>query len=221
MLLVFLYFLIVIILFIILGIIFSKIEIDVNIIFDNINKSNLKNVVCNFNIKLYLYKIKYLKLLTIKIDNKYLRIYKFKFSIKKICLKIIDNINVENDIQAVHIDDIKKLNMSFSNIFLALNLSVINNIITMYAVSITSILISTLIGHLSFKTNMKNINIDIKPIFNMENILLKNKNDILNANLILKFLVSIKMINLIKFIYLVNKNINLSKESLEKENTNE
>ncbi|MCI8965537.1 MAG: hypothetical protein HFJ43_04220 [Clostridia bacterium] len=111
--------------------------------------------------------------------------------------------------------------MSFSNIFLALNLSVINNIITMYAVSITSILISTLIGHLSFKTNMKNINIDIKPIFNMENILLKNKNDILNANLILKFLVSIKMINLIKFIYLVNKNINLSKESLEKENTNE
>lgn len=216
MLLVFLYFLIVIILFIILGIIFSKIEIDVNIIFDNIK---LKNILYNFNIKLYLYKS--LNILTIKIDENYLRIYKFKFNIKKIYLKIIDNINVENDIQAVHIDDIKKLNMSFSNIFLALNLSVINNIITMYAVSITSILISTLIGHLSFKTNMKNINIDIKPIFNMENILLKNKNDILNANLILKFLVSIKMINLIKFIYLVNKNINLSKESLEKQNTNE
>ncbi len=216
MLLVFLYFLIVIILFIILGIIFSKIEIDVNIIFDNIK---LKNILYNFNIKLYLYKS--LNILTIKIDENYLRIYKFKFNIKKIYLKIIDNINVENDIQAVNIDDIKKLNMSFSNIFLDLNLNVINNIITMYAVSITSILISTLIGHLSFKTNMKNINIDIKPIFNMENILLKNKNDILNANLILKFLVSIKMINLIKFIYLVNKNINLSKESLEKQNTNE
>ena len=121
MLLVFLYSLILIILFTILGIIFSKIEMDINIVFDNINGVNVKKYECkkvlyNFNIKLYLLGIKYLNILTIKIDEKYLRIYKFKFNIKKIYLKIIENMNVERDIKVVSIKDIEKLNINFSKI---------------------------------------------------------------------------------------------------------
>lgn len=121
MLLVFFYSLILIILFTILGIIFSKIETDINIVFDNINGVNVKKyeykkVLYNFNIKLYLFGIKYLNILTIKIDEKYLRIYKFKFNIKKIYLKIIENMNVERDIRVVNIKDIEKLNINFSKI---------------------------------------------------------------------------------------------------------
>ena len=91
----------------------------------------------------------------------------------------------------------------------------------MYVVSLSSIIISNILGFLSFRTKIKNVNIDIKPIFNIEDIWIRNKNAIFNAGIVSEFVINLKMINLIKFIYLVNKNINPKDTEIGKMITNE
>lgn len=78
-----------------------------------------------------------------------------------------------------------------------------------------------MIGYLSFKTNVTNVNIDIKPIFNIEDIWIRNKNPIFNAGIVSEFVINLKMINLIRFIFLINRDINSKNVKTEKVITNE
>lgn len=93
--------------------------------------------------------------------------------------------------------------------------------ITMYAVTLLSIIITNILGYLSFKTNVKNVNIDIKPIFNIEDIWIRNKNPIFNAGIVSEFVINLKMINLIRFIFLINRDIKIKNIKTEKIITNE
>lgn len=92
---------------------------------------------------------------------------------------------------------------------------------TMYAVTLLSIIITNILGYLSFRTSVKNINIDIKPIFNIEDIWIRNKNPIFNAGIVSEFVINLKMINLIRFIFLINRDINSKNVKTEKVITNE
>ena len=116
MLLVFL-FLLIFIIFIILGIIFSKIEIDGRFEFDNLhNEKETNSFKYQIYINLYLFKAKYFRLMRLKINSEYLKLYKYKIKTKEACVDILKKIDINKIIKSLKIKYLKILKMKLSNI---------------------------------------------------------------------------------------------------------
>ena len=99
MLLVFL-FLLIFIIFIILGIIFSKIEIDGRFELDNLhNEKETNSFKYQIYINLYLFKAKYFRLMRLKINSEYLKLYKYKIKTKEACVDILKKIDINKIIK--------------------------------------------------------------------------------------------------------------------------
>ena len=161
MLLVFL-FLLIFIIFIILGIIFSKIEIDGSFEFDNLHNNMINNIdstnyinndsnkysnkeIKNDNkktnslnyqvyINMYLYKSKYFRLMRLKINSEYLKLYKYKIKTKKVYIDILKKVDMN---KIIMLDDINEminniLNTSDGDVFLLDNFSLLKNTVEGY-----------------------------------------------------------------------------------------
>ncbi len=130
--------------FILLGLLFSKIEVDF-ILNHNLDLKNKNFHKINFNI--YLYKLKFLK-----INTKY--------------LKLIKIYSKGKDLKSFKLKDLELLNIKISNIYFKSKIYTKNYFLTIHLVSLFSIIISALYGFISFRNKMGKAYFDIKPVFN-------------------------------------------------------
>lgn len=213
MLLVFL-FLLIFIIFIILGIIFSKIEIDGRFEFDNLHKEKETNSFkYQIYINLYLFKAKYFRLMRLKINSEYLKLYKYKIKTKEACVDILKKIDINKIIKSLKIKYLKILKMKLSKIILHGKINTKNDFLTMHLVTFLQVIIFNIIGYLSFKNSnekIREVDINIKPIFESQNfysLFYENDKKFIKSNLNLKFTVDLETISLLKFAYKINKNM--------------
>lgn len=240
MLLVFL-FLLIFIIFIILGIIFSKIEIDGSFEFDNLHNKMINNIdstnyinndsnkysnkeIKNDNkktnslnyqvyINMYLYKSKYFRLMRLKIDSEYLKLYKYKIKTKKVYIDILKKVDMNKIIKSFKIKYLKIIKMNLKKVILHGKINTKNDFLTMHLVTFFQVIIFNIIGYLSFKNSkekIKEIDVDIKPIFesqNFYNLFYENDKKFIKSNLNLKFTIDLETISLLKFAYKINKNM--------------
>ena len=236
MLLVFL-FLLIFIIFIILGIIFSKIEIDGNFKFDNLHNKMINNIDStnysnddsnkenkNYNkktnslnyqvyINMYLYKSKYLRLMKIKIDSKYLKLYKYKIKTKEAYIDILKKVDMNKIIKSFKIKYLKIIKMNLKKVILHGEINTKNDFLTMHLVTFLSVVLFNIIGYLSFKNseeNVKEIDVDIKPIFESQNfysLFYENDKKFIKGSFNLKITIDLETISLLKFAYKINKNM--------------
>lgn len=236
MLLVFL-FLLIFIIFIILGIIFSKIEIDGNFKFDNLHNKMINNIDStnysnddsnkenkNYNkktnslnyqvyINMYLYKSKYLRLMKIKIDSKYLKLYKYKIKTKEAYIDILKKVDMNKIIKSFKIKYLKIIKMNLKKVILHGEINTRNDFLTMHLVTFLSVVLFNIIGYLSFKNSeedVKEIDVDIKPIFEFQNfysLFYENDKKFIKCNFNLKITIDLETISLLKFAYKINKNM--------------
>lgn len=213
MLLVFL-FLLIFIIFIILGIIFSKIEIDGRFEFDNLhNEKEINSFKYQIYINLYLFKAKYFRLMRLKINSEYLKLYKYKIKIKEACVDILKKIDINKIIKSLKIKYLKILKMKLSKIILHGKINTKNDFLTMHLVTFLQVIIFNIIGYLSFKNSnekIREVDINIKPIFESQNfysLFYENDKKFIKSNLNLKFTVDLETISLLKFAYKINKNM--------------
>ena len=213
MLLVFL-FLLIFIIFIILGIIFSKIEIDGRFEFDNLhNEKETNSFKYQIYINLYLFKAKYFRLMRLKINSEYLKLYKYKIKTKEACVDILKKIDINKIIKSLKIKYLKILKMKLSKIILHGKINTKNDFLTMHLVTFLQVIIFNIIGYLSFKNSnekIREVNINLKPIFESQNfysLFYENDKKFIKSNLNLKFTVDLETISLLKFAYKINKNM--------------
>ena len=213
MLLVFL-FLLIFIIFIILGIIFSKIEIDGRFEFDNLhNEKETNSFKYQIYINLYLFKAKYFRLMRLKINSEYLKLYKYKIKTKEACVDILKKIDINKIIKSLKIKYLKILKMKLSKIILHGKINTKNDFLTMHLVTFLQVIIFNIIGYLSFKNSnekIREVDINIKPIFEFQNfysLFYENDKKFIKSNLNLKFTVDLETISLLKFAYKINKNM--------------
>lgn len=213
MLLVFL-FLLIFIIFIILGIIFSKIEIDGRFELDNLhNEKETNSFKYQIYINLYLFKAKYFRLMRLKINSEYLKLYKYKIKTKEACVDILKKIDINKIIKSLKIKYLKILKMKLSKIILHGKINTKNDFLTMHLVTFLQVIIFNIIGYLSFKNSnekIREVDINIKPIFESQNfysLFYENDKKFIKSNLNLKFTVDLETISLLKFAYKINKNM--------------
>ena len=213
MLLVFL-FLLIFIIFIILGIIFSKIEIDGRFEFDNLHKEKeINSFKYEIYINLSLLKSKYFRLMRLKINSEYLKLYKYKIKTKEACVDILKKIDINKIIKSLKIKYLKILKMKLSKIILHGKINTKKDFLTMHLVTFLQVIIFNIIGYLSFKNSnekLREVDINIKPIFESQNfysLFYENDKKFIKSNLNLKFTVDLETISLLKFAYKINKNM--------------
>lgn len=213
MLLVFL-FLLIFIIFIILGIIFSKIEIDGRFEFDNLhNEKETNSFKYQIYINLYLFKAKYFRLMRLKINSEYLKLYKYKIKTKEACVDILKKIDINKIIKSFKIKYLRIIKMNLKKIILHGKINTKNDFLTMHLVTFLQVIIFNILGYLSFKNskeNVKEIDVNIKPIFESQNfysLFYENDKKFIKSNLNLKFTVDLETISLLKFAYKINKNM--------------
>ena len=213
MLLVFL-FLLIFIIFIILGIIFSKIEIDGRFEFDNLhNEKETNSFKYQIYINLYLFKAKYFRLMRLKINSEYLKLYKYKIKTKEACVDILKKIDINKIIKSFKIKYLRIIKMNLKKIILHGKINTKNDFLTMHLVTFLQVIIFNIIGYLSFKNSnekIREVDINIKPIFESQNfysLFYENDKKFIKSNLNLKFTVDLETISLLKFAYKINKNM--------------
>lgn len=213
MLLVFL-FLLIFIIFIILGIIFSKIEIDGRFEFDNLhNEKETNSFKYQIYINLYLFKAKYFRLMRLKINSEYLKLYKYKIKTKEACVDILKKIDINKIIKSFKIKYLRIIKMNLKKIILHGKINTKNDFLTMHLVTFLQVIIFNILGYLSFKNSnekIREVDINIKPIFEFQNfysLFYENDKKFIKSNLNLKFTVDLETISLLKFAYKINKNM--------------
>lgn len=207
-------FLLIFIIFIILGIIFSKIEIDGRFELDNLhNEKETNSFKYQIYINLYLFKAKYFRLMRLKINSEYLKLYKYKIKTKEACVDILKKIDINKIIKSLKIKYLKILKMKLSKIILHGKINTKNDFLTMHLVTFLQVIIFNIIGYLSFKNSnekIREVDIDIKPIFESQNfysLFYENDKKFIKSNLNLKFTIDLETISLLKFAYKINKNM--------------
>ena len=126
---------------IIIGLVFSKIKI-------NIKNITIINKDKNFDIEIKIYLFGILKILKIKINSENMIIFKSKIKLQKIKKKILKNFNVnkiENSIfKRITFRELKKLQLNVITLKIYLEYSTNNILLTTYSVPV----ISTIFGFL-------------------------------------------------------------------------
>lgn len=147
---------------IILGLVFSKIKIDIKEIIISNNKKK-------FKIEIYFYFFCILKILSIKIDSKNIKIYNHKINIQKLNKKIIEKLDVtriENNIfRRITLKDLKKLKINISSLKIYFEYSTNNIWLTTYSTPIISTFISMIYLKFIKKYNSENYYFKINPMY--------------------------------------------------------
>lgn len=208
--------------FVIIGIVFSKIKIEIrgNIdnLLHNINKEKIEKKIISvpkinyeIDIKVYLYNCDYLGFLKLSINSEYLKIYKYKISIRKLYIELLENFDIEKIIKSFKIKDLKLLKINIEQILINGKMKTLNDIVTMHLVSAALVLLYNLVGYLSFKVKneIKKVDIEIEPIFssNSINMFIKEKTELINGYITYKVITDMKFLNLLRVLLIISKNM--------------
>lgn len=229
-------FILLFVIFIIIGIIFSKVEVDIKINYDNFEKDEIrskekskeknerknieKNLKYKIKINTYLYKIRYLRLFKIDIDNNYISLYKNKISLKKfsnflknrIIKKIGKNFNIEKEIKSFKIRYLNLLKINIKKFLFNSKIYSESNMFTIHFMTFLYTFIFNIIGYLSFKNNVnkiENVYVNIIPLFedqSINNLFFYQNKKLIKSNINVNMILDISTVSVIKFIYNMNKN---------------
>jgi len=195
MLLVFFIFLI-ILLFLFCFIYFSNIRVSLNLIYDGIHIYSNKKI----NFKAYIYvipfNIKNLKFKVLEIDLRFVKICFFKIDARKIYLKLLERIDIDNlrfdinKIRSIDIESIKLNKFDFRS-----NLFFIDPITNVKFIGLIYSIFYYIFGKLSFKNNAK-VYLEINPIdekylsfFERDKLLYAFFDSYLSFNIRIKFII--------------------------------
>ena len=167
-----------------LGIVFSKIKINIEKLELNINK-------LKFNIKIGVFWFGFIKIFGIKFNENFIKIFGKKFSYEKLFKKSLLEI-FKSNFNKKEIKMAEKLNFEVDKANFTLKIGTENMFITVFLVTFLSSAIAELLRRKMEKTNLKKINYKILPEFNKNQIFYEGNTSI-----------SIKTINLKKVI--INK----------------
>ena len=147
---------------IIIGLVFSKIKI-------NIKNVTIINTDKNFDIEIIIYLFGILKILKIKINSENMIIFKSKIKLQKIKKKILKNFNVnkiENSIfKRITFKELKKLQLNVITLKIYLEYSTNNILLTTYSVPVISTIFGFLYNLSIKKYDSKNYYFKINPMY--------------------------------------------------------